>query len=470
MRVPNYKPGKKKLVVNFVLSFFLFLNTHTTFAQTKEQPSQIDFNEFCGRVIEYYPKLKARNADVEVAIAKKMQAAAGFFPRIQATAVYTDSDDPVYVFGTLLKQGSFSQSHFAIDSLNNPRARSNFNFAIKAQIPLFDAFQTILRVKSAKLGLNAAKDMEAFTKQEAILIAQDAFVHALVLEKLYFVINEVVDASQLDIKKAQDLKEKGMVLGADFYTAKVMHGNFLRIRNELTRQKRAMAMLLNILMGADPGKEITLKGELKSLQLAPVQTQALIDDAYKNRLDYASLSTQLQAQEIDTKREKATALPTVSAFGGLEDNRHTIRNDGGNSFMAGIKGEVPLFDPTYPGRIKEARAQTKKIEALKLSLRDSIASDISREHAHFTALNDNIGVSSEMAGDAQEALTLTIPLYNEGRKSIADLLEIRNSYLHAYENYYNTLSSLQMSHTRLLFLSGKLNEAQIAEIIKQIGG
>jgi outer membrane protein TolC len=73
-----------------------------------------------------------------------------------------------------------------------------------------------------------------------------------------------------------------------------------------------------------------------------------------------------------------------------------------------------------------------------------------------------------MLDDAREAVSLMLPLYREGRKSIADLLEIRSSYLGVAKGYYTLITDSKASWTRLLFLSGQLDEPRINDVAKKI--
>jgi hypothetical protein len=62
-----------------------------------------------------------------------------------------------------------------------------------------------------------------------------------------------------------------------------------------------------------------------------------------------------------------------------------------------------------------------------------------------------------------------LPLYREGRKSIADLLQIRASYLDVAKGYYTLSTDTRASWTRLLFLSGDLDEPRMNEVVSSIG-
>jgi len=56
-----------------------------------------------------------------------------------------------------------------------------------------------------------------------------------------------------------------------------------------------------------------------------------------------------------------------------------------------------------------------------------------------------------MAEDSAQAVSMVLPLYNEGRKSIADLEDIRNTHLNAVLGRETTRAAAATSEARLYF-------------------
>ena len=260
-----------------------------------------------------------------------------------------------------------------------------------------------------------------------------------------------------------------MILGADYYSARVMFGDFTRMKNEIARQKLAMAALLNILMGDSADKTWTLTSTIKEAE-APLQDQQkLMEMAWTHRPDLSSLNARLQAFDSELSREKSTVLPTLSAFGDATNDRRRIGESGGNNYTVGIKAELPLFDPSREGRIKEAKARKDQLEQNVQILKDAIGRDITEENARYDTLRDNMPVLKDMTDDAKEAMSLVVPLYSEGRKSIADLLEVRRAYLQAAQSYNKAVMGIWLSEARLLFLTGQLNEDGMKKLAEGAG-
>lgn len=453
-----------KIFFSALLSFVFFAASYA--GEEVSGSSVLSFETFSRKVLVYYPKLKAARSGVDIALAKKMQAQAGFWPSLNLSAGYTLSEDPVNVFGMLLRQERFTSSDFAVNRLNSPDRHQDFSAGAHIELPLFDAMQTIGRTRSARELVKASQADESFTKMEALLMAQDAYLNALTMERLSSIINEVQKASAEDVQQAKDLKDRGMILGADYYSARVMFGDFTRMKNEIAQQRKAMMVLLNILMGESLDKCWTLADTIRDAESPLPDQQKLVNIALAGRPDISSLNACLLAAESEISREKSSSLPKVSAFGDATNDRNVIGNSGGNNYTVGIKAEMPLFDPSRNGRIREALARKEQLEYNAQLLKDSIRRDIAEEFTRNVTLRDNLSVLKGMNDDAREAVSLMVPLYNEGRKSIADLFEIRRAYLQSAQAYSRSLIGMRLSDVNLLFLTGQLDETGVENFEK----
>ncbi len=460
----NFLP--KLIAIALIFSSAFSQDLYAETGQPVREP--LTFKNFYRKVLAYYPKLKQQNANVNLAIANKLTAVSGYLPRLQGVTSLTNGNDPVYVFGSLLRENRFTADNFALSSLNTPDPHTTYNASILGQFPIFDAFQTINRVRSAKLKVDSARDEESFTKMEALLVSVEAYLRAIAIDKLLANVEEVSQASEGDIKQAQDLKTKGLILGADFYAAKVMYGNINQLKNQLIQEKQAAHILLNILMGEEPLNPITIQGSLAEDVKDTQELKNWLEAAYKSRPDFAALGKTIKAQEFEVSREKATILPRVDSFGEARQDANSFRFDGGESYIVGLKAQMDLFDPAYSSRVKASKETLKKLQYDNVILKDRITKDLTDEYAHYEASWDNFPVISAMLDDAKQAMELTLPLYHEGRKSIADLLQIRDSYLNVVRQYYTLTIDTRTSWTRLLYLSGQLDETKLAEIEKRL--
>jgi outer membrane protein TolC len=98
------------------------------------------------------PSLAAAAAGIKAADARIGQARSGGLPKVNYTESFTRSDNPVFVFSSLLTQRQFGQENFNIATLNRPDFLNNFQSQITLDQPLYDANRTRYAVQSAEIG------------------------------------------------------------------------------------------------------------------------------------------------------------------------------------------------------------------------------------------------------------------------------------------------------------------------------
>ena len=112
------------------------------------------------------PSMKVTAAGRQLADAQLQEARTGRWPFLQAAETFTRSNNPVFVFGTLLEQGRFGSDNFAIDSLNHPNAINNFRSALTLRLPLFDQRQTETRTAQARIAQQEADQQTEMAAQQ----------------------------------------------------------------------------------------------------------------------------------------------------------------------------------------------------------------------------------------------------------------------------------------------------------------
>src|SRR5262252_9036560 len=87
----------------------------------------IDLPQAVAIALEKNPERKMALADTRIARAQLSLAQSTFFPRVSFTETATTGNDPVYVFGTRLREGRFTQADFSLSNINPPDSFSNFS-------------------------------------------------------------------------------------------------------------------------------------------------------------------------------------------------------------------------------------------------------------------------------------------------------------------------------------------------------
>jgi outer membrane protein len=110
-------------------------------------------------------------------------AKAGFYPRLDFSEGLVHSNNPVFVFSSLLAQRRFTAQDFALGSLNFPLPLDNFRTQFAAAMPLYDAGRSSRGVRQARLDLQGAQRGADRTRQEAIYNVIGAYLNQLLSEE-----------------------------------------------------------------------------------------------------------------------------------------------------------------------------------------------------------------------------------------------------------------------------------------------
>ena len=236
----------------YIFSLFIFVYLSSDgLADQRSVPQSISYKEYLSQVVSYYPSLKKEHASIEKTIAQKALAASSRMPKFWASLESQYGNDPVYVFGALLRQNKFTSNDFELKHLNTPSSWANNRAGVGAEWLLFDFSQTSARIKAAGILTESAQFQAQYTEMEAIMAASEVYSRLALTDALLTVLEKETSAGQDDVSAAESLNRKGLALGADFYLARMTQTQLLQMKNEVTAQRAALAMVFNVLRGAD---------------------------------------------------------------------------------------------------------------------------------------------------------------------------------------------------------------------------
>src|SRR5579871_5851832 len=100
--------------------------------------------------LQRHPVLEASAANKEAAQSRVREAKSGFLPRLNYSESVQRSDNPVFVFGSLLDQRQFTQDNFNLGLLNSPNFLNNFQSQVRVDQTVYDFGATKSQVHAAE--------------------------------------------------------------------------------------------------------------------------------------------------------------------------------------------------------------------------------------------------------------------------------------------------------------------------------
>ncbi|MEZ5396636.1 MAG: TolC family protein [Bryobacterales bacterium] len=119
--------------------------------------------------LESHPALEAASAGVDEASARVRAAQSGYLPKLSWQESYTRSNNPVFAFGSLLNQRRFTESNFAIQSLNNPSSIQNFQSLVRVEQTVWDANRTKNAIRAARLQEELSREQRRGGEADVLL-------------------------------------------------------------------------------------------------------------------------------------------------------------------------------------------------------------------------------------------------------------------------------------------------------------
>lgn len=393
------------------------------------------------RAIEYNQMLRASEAEVEQAQARKMQTWAGHLPHVKLSESGMRTNDAVNAFGVRLRQERFTQADFDVGVLNAPPAITNFETLIEVQQPLFNGGQAIYGRKAAAAAQNASEGQ--FQRHQHLVKFQTAQAYwGAVLAQ------EALEAVRLGLETAKQHAENTQLRYqeetadlADVLAARVrvaeLEGQELTAKNEVAAAYDGLA----IVMGSDFDIEMTL---LDSLVRKPVSFELanLIMAAQKSRPDLRASWHQERAAGYQVGVARAEMLPKVNAFAQVAlDAQDPFQRDG-ERWMVGGQVSWALFSGGKTlGKVREAKAARAGAQAAAEFKRADVTREVRAAYRQVTAANAQVDIAQRAVGHAEERMRIAQLQYREGLSTSLDLLtaesELRRARVQLLRAFYD---------------------------------
>lgn len=153
-------------------------------AQQNPAPLTLTLQQALSVALEKNPERKAALANTKAASAGVEQARSNLLPHFVFDEIATRGDDPVYVFGTELRQQRFTAADFALSALNTPAPLGNFATRFGGTWNLFDSLASWRGMTRAERAEDAASHQLERADQEIVFRVIDSYYRVLLAAKI----------------------------------------------------------------------------------------------------------------------------------------------------------------------------------------------------------------------------------------------------------------------------------------------
>lgn len=427
-------------------------------ASAQSPPAPLTLPDAVRIALAKNPLHKAALADTRAASADIKTARSFLLPHLSFSETATRGDDPVYVFGSRLRQQRFTQADFALNRLNNPLPFGNFSTRFGGTWNLFDSFASWHGLTRARLMDEAAEHDLGRTEQEIVFQVTRSYYEALLAARQLDVAEHASKTAQAIVERSQGRFESGLVVESDLLTAKVRLASrqqeLIRARNN---QALALAQL-NVAMGLPIESLFDLTQPLSEPKLAPLVLQDLESLALTSRPDLKRITAEQGAQRETVSMAKSAFGPQLNAFAGWEmDNPTLLAGGGGNNWVGGMELKINLFQGgARRAELSRQRALQEKATAMKQAAIDNVRLEVRRAYYDLDASRQQVDVAQTSIAQAQDSLRINQDRYETGLITITDLLSAEEAARRSQTDYWDAVSRLRTSYAGLELATGTL--------------
>ena len=157
---------------------------------------------------------------------KEANAVAGMartalLPQLSFTEDISRGNDPVYVFGSRLRQRQFTQANFDLNALNRPQPIGNFSTRFSGSWMAFDSFKTQKQIHRADLFKASAASSAKAVDQQVVFRVVNAYQSVLYAHREIAVAEHEQDTAAALLASVEQHVKAGLAVESDRMSAQV---------------------------------------------------------------------------------------------------------------------------------------------------------------------------------------------------------------------------------------------------------
>jgi outer membrane protein TolC len=417
----------------------------------------MSLNDAVRLALDKNKSIEASNAAKKGADTRISEARSSRLPKVNYSESWTRSDNPVFVFGSLLTQHQFETQNFQIGSLNNPDFLNNFQSQLTADQVLYDAGQTKRAVRSAELTKDISSEEGRRTQMEVIAGVVREYYDSLLSADQLNATSQAMRSAQADLERAQAIRSAGMSTDVDTLSIRV---HLAGVREQQIRREADVDVAraaLNDAIGLPLDALHTLTTPLVPLDYPEGSLIEQQNNAVAQRPEARQAKLTISLTDTQVASARSSLLPQVTLHGAFEADRQRFVTRGGDNWLVSIGLRWNLFNGfSDKARIQESKFAQQRNSAEAARTDSAIRLQVHRAYADLHAATQRIEVAKSSVAEAEESLRITQNRYEAGISNVTDLLRTETTVLEARTRHLAAVRDQRIAATILELAAGTL--------------
>ncbi|MFO7588672.1 MAG: TolC family protein [Gemmatimonadota bacterium] len=410
--------------------------------------------------LEGNASLAVARAESDRARAESKAAASPLWPRIDVSTGWTRSNDPVFAFGTKLRQGIFAQADLALEALNSPDPISDWSTGASLQWKLLSPREWVGRSVASRAA-EAAGWTEVRTREATVLVTEARYYEAQRAAAQLAAAERAEEAARSARDAFARREAEGLLTRAELLQAEAEFQAAVAARIDAGRRDAEALRRLAVHLGWSPEVRPLLTD---SLDLGTIDAGVDTAEAApavgpgapgpEGRADLRALDGARDAAAANSTRARLGYLPELEGFGGWAMHGADPFGSDGDNWVAGLVLRWNVFSGF--GRSADAKradaeravAEARYDEALRSARAEA-------EEAREAVLATRRAAAAAVVGDSAASLgrDLMKRRFEEGLATATDLLAAEARAATARSRAIDAVAGQRMAEARLRFVT-----------------
>lgn len=312
------------------------------------------------------------------------------------------------------------------------------------------------------VGLQASKTFKELSQKNLIrtkiqtdVSVTKAYYQVLVNGEQLRLLDANLDQLKKQLSETKELNKQGFVEKIDLDRIQVLVNNLATTRENTTRLLALGVELLKFQIGMPINNELIIKDKIENVILEDNAAIYADSTAYKKRVEYGLLETQRKLNQLDLKRIKSLALPSLSAMGSAgnayqNNNFQNLFDMNLPSVYIGLQLNVPLFSGFQRlNQVRQAKIEVQKVNNILNSVKNGLQLQQESSRIMFTNGLQSLNNQKANMSLAQEVLRVSRIKYEQGVGSSIEVTQAQTALEQAENNYIQALYNALISKVDL---------------------
>ena len=388
----------------------------TVFSQDTIRISKTELEQ---KILDNNLQVKIAQKEAELADAELLGTRAMYLPNINASYTISNTNNPLYAFGSKLNQERITMMDFNPDNLNSPKSISNFATKLEIQQPIIN-MDAVYQKKAGQVKSEVLKIKTERTKEYVQFELKKAYMTLQMAYKMVETLENARTTTLANKKVIDNYYKNGIIQKSEVL---YMDVRLKEIENQIQFAKsnvKNASDYLYFLLDENYQNKVLKPTESLEYQENMVENNPTLNI---NRKDLQAYQKSLEAYDLMIKSSKAKFLPKLNAFGSFEMYDNKIAQFDANGYLAGIQLSWNVFDGLKAKSEQEKyKAELSKAQTEIQQYQKQSELELNKTSRQVQDAENKVNLTKLAWEQSKEAYRIRKNRYDQGLEKSADLL------------------------------------------------